>query len=260
MIVEWSLPGAPRGGEDKCNTSRVKRRVPPRFINKHKEMRAEPGRTQHLFFRSSAGKYTRRSPSLPSRRQAGQAMCAFPRDRQGRQKAMCAPCPRPACLRPAQSGFKVGKKPAGGWVILGQNIALFCKKAARGADGRAAGSVSANCAPRKAPGNARQPLPESCRNFYPKAQQLLPKSCRNFYPKVAATSTHELLQLLPQSSAASTPKLLRVWGTVCRSRTHGQPRVWGTMCGEGGVWTAEDMGYRLPSFLAGAAGVAGTAC
>ena len=179
MIVEWSLPGAPRGGEGKCNTSRVKRRVPPRFINKHKGMRAEHRvHIASLFFRSPAGKYTRRSPSLPSRRQAEQAMYAFPRGLQGRQKAMCAPCPRPACLRPAQSGFKVGKKRAGGWVILGQNIALFYKKSRSqcGTGGRreAFPQIARQGKPREMPGTPIRKLS----SFYL-------KSCRGHGVQVA---------------------------------------------------------------------------
>lgn len=228
---------APRGGEDKCNTSRVKRRVPPRFINKHKGMRAEH-RVHIASLLPQPGGQAHTAVALPpSRRQAGQAMCAFPRDRQGRQKAMCAPCPRPACLRPAQSGFKVGKKRAGGWVILGQNIALFYKKAARSAGRADGGERFRKLCAKESPGRCPATPTRKLSSFYPKAQQLLPKS-----------------------SAAPTPKLLRVWGMGSRGRTHGQPRVWGTMCGEDGVRTAEDMGYRLPSFLAGAAEVAGTAC
>ena len=100
---------------------------------------------------------------------------------------MCAPCPRPACLRPAQSGFKVGKKRAGGWVILGQNIALFYKKSRSqcGTGGRreAFPQIARQGKPREMPGTPIRKLSsfylKSCRGHGVQVAGLRDRSCRS---------------------------------------------------------------------------------
>lgn len=185
MIVEWSLPGAPHGGEDKCNTSRVKRRVPPRFINKHKGMRA--GHRAHIasLLPQPGGQVHTAVALSPVPTASGTSHVRFPPRPAGEAKNHVCSVSPPRVPPPRAKRFQSWEKTGGRMGNFRSKYSTFLQKTARSA-GRAGGGkrfrkFRAKESPGRCPATPTpklpQRLPQSCCNFYLKVQQLLPKSC-----------------------------------------------------------------------------------